>query len=59
MADRDPVAATIAISPGPTVPPKRMPTNLLVFSASADLKILKEVAKVLSDLPEGDAHCAG
>src|ERR1700678_4257386 len=53
MADRDPVAATIAISPGPTVAPKRMPTNLLVFSASADLKILKEAAKGLSDLAGG------
>src|SRR5271156_5129255 len=53
MADRDPVAATIAISPGPTVPPKRMPTNLLVFSASADLKILKEAATNLLDLAGG------
>src|ERR1700723_2962151 len=44
MADRDPVAATVAISPGPTVPPKRMPTNLLVFSASADLQKLRDAA---------------
>ncbi|HEY0701179.1 MAG TPA: alpha/beta fold hydrolase, partial [Candidatus Acidoferrales bacterium] len=53
MADRDPVAATIAISPGPTVPPKRMPTNLLVFSASADLNILRDAAQGLSDLAGG------
>jgi pimeloyl-ACP methyl ester carboxylesterase len=54
MADRDPVAATIAISPGPTPPPRRMPTNLLVFSASADLKFLKQEAQSLSDAAQGD-----
>jgi pimeloyl-ACP methyl ester carboxylesterase len=54
MADRDPVAATIAISPGPTIPPKRMPTNLLVFSASADLSMLKQAARSLSDLAGGE-----
>jgi pimeloyl-ACP methyl ester carboxylesterase len=54
MADRDPVAATIAISPGPTIPPKRMPTNLLVFSASADLSVLKQAARSLSDLAGGE-----
>src|SRR5271154_3468281 len=54
MADRDPMAATIAISPGPTIPPKRMPTNLLVFSASADLRFLKQEAQNLSDSAGGD-----
>jgi pimeloyl-ACP methyl ester carboxylesterase len=54
MADRDLVAATIAISPGPTIPPKRMPTNLLVFSASADLSMLKQAARSLSDLAGGE-----
>ena len=54
MADRDPVAATIAISPGPTIPPKRMPTNLLVFSASADVSVLKQAARSLSDLAGGN-----
>ena len=53
MADRDPVAATIAISPGPTIPPKRMPTNLLVFSASADISVLKQAAQNLADLAGG------
>jgi pimeloyl-ACP methyl ester carboxylesterase len=59
MADRDPVAATIAISPGPTIPPKRMPTNLLVFSASADLRVLKEAAQSLSDLAGGQRNAPG
>lgn len=36
LADREPVVATIAISPGPVPPPKRMPSNLLVFSAQFD-----------------------
>ncbi len=54
MADRDPVAATVAISPGPMVLPKRMPTNLLVFSASADLKILRDVADGLSAAAGGN-----
>lgn len=53
MADRDPAAATIAISPGPTIPLKRIPTNLLVFSASADLRVLKAAAQSLSDLAGG------
>jgi pimeloyl-ACP methyl ester carboxylesterase len=54
MADGDPMAATIAISPGPTIPPKRMPTNLLVFSASADLRFLKQEAQSLFDSAGGD-----
>jgi pimeloyl-ACP methyl ester carboxylesterase len=53
LADRDPAAATIAISPGPTIPPKRMPSNLLIFSASADLGVLKDAARSLSDLAGG------
>jgi pimeloyl-ACP methyl ester carboxylesterase len=59
MADRDPVAATIAISPGPTIPPKRMPTNLLVFSASADISVLKGAAQSLSDLAGGKRNAPG
>jgi alpha-beta hydrolase superfamily lysophospholipase len=47
MADRDPLAATIAISPAPMNMPQRMPTNLLVFSASADWAILKRSAQNL------------
>ena len=53
MADRDPVAATIALSPAPMTGPQRMPANLLVFSASADLGILKRVAQSLADAAGG------
>jgi hypothetical protein len=48
MADRDPLAAIIALSPAPTTLPQRMPANLLVFSASADLNVLKKSAQSLS-----------
>jgi pimeloyl-ACP methyl ester carboxylesterase len=54
MADRDPAAATIALSPAPMTMPQRMPANLLVFSASADLGILKRVAQSLSDAAGGE-----
>ncbi len=54
MADRDPVAATIALSPAPMNAPQRMPANLLVFSASADLGILKRAAQGLSDAAGGE-----
>jgi pimeloyl-ACP methyl ester carboxylesterase len=54
MADRDPVAATIALSPAPMNAPQRMPANLLVFSASADLGMLKRVAQSLSDAAGGE-----
>ena len=47
MADRIPVAATIAISPAPMVPPTRMPANLLVFSAQFDVWQLRDEAAVL------------
>jgi pimeloyl-ACP methyl ester carboxylesterase len=54
MTDRDPLAATIALSPAPMKAPQRMPANLLVFSASADLGILKRVAQGLSDAAGGE-----
>jgi pimeloyl-ACP methyl ester carboxylesterase len=54
MADVEPVAATIAISPGPTGSQARMPANLLVFSASADLAPLKRAAAKLSEEAQGD-----
>jgi pimeloyl-ACP methyl ester carboxylesterase len=54
MADRDPVAATIALSPAPMTAPQRMPANLLVFSASADLGVLKRVAQSLADAAGGE-----
>jgi pimeloyl-ACP methyl ester carboxylesterase len=54
MADRDPVAATIAISPAPTILPQRMPANLLVFSASYDIGILKRQAERLKEAAGGN-----
>lgn len=47
MADRDPMAATIALSPAPLDLPQRMPANLLVFSASSDLTALQQTAQNL------------
>jgi len=44
MADREPVAATIAISPAPMVLPQRMPANLLVFGGGFDLRPMKREA---------------
>jgi len=52
-ADRDPVAATIAISPGPMILPQRMPANLLVFSAQFDLGMLKRQAQRLAQAAAG------
>jgi pimeloyl-ACP methyl ester carboxylesterase len=54
MTDRDPLAATIALSPAPMNAPQRMPANLLVFSASADLGILKRVAQGLAEAAGGE-----
>jgi pimeloyl-ACP methyl ester carboxylesterase len=53
MADHDPVAATIAISPGPMILPQRMPANLLVFSAQLDLGVLKRQAERLERAAAG------
>jgi pimeloyl-ACP methyl ester carboxylesterase len=54
MADQEPVAATIAISPAPmTLWPQRMPSNLLVFSAQYDLGFLKQAAKKLLLFADG------
>ena len=53
MADRDPLAATIAISPAPMNMPQRMPANLLVFSASTDLAILKRIVQNLLSAADG------
>jgi pimeloyl-ACP methyl ester carboxylesterase len=49
MADRVPVAATIAISPAPMVTPQRIPANLLIFSAQYDIGIVRREAGMLSD----------
>jgi len=47
MADRVPVAATIAISPAPMTLPKRIPSNLLVFSGQYELGVLHRAAEAL------------
>jgi pimeloyl-ACP methyl ester carboxylesterase len=47
MADREPVVATIAISPAPMKLPSRMPANLLVFTAQFDIPPLAKEAKDL------------
>ena len=47
LADREPVAATVAISPMPMITPRRMPSNLLVFSGQYDLRALKREARSL------------
>jgi pimeloyl-ACP methyl ester carboxylesterase len=54
MADRFPAIATIAISPGPMIPPQRMPANLLVFSAQYDLALLKREADDLAKAAGGE-----
>jgi pimeloyl-ACP methyl ester carboxylesterase len=54
MADREPLAATIAISPGPTPLPQRMPGNLLVFSAQHDIGLLKHQAEKLLQAAGGN-----
>jgi pimeloyl-ACP methyl ester carboxylesterase len=58
MADVEPVAATIAISPAPMNAPSRMPSNLLVFSASADLAPLKKEAAALQAAAQGNRVAA-
>ncbi|MGB8543478.1 MAG: alpha/beta fold hydrolase [Candidatus Acidiferrales bacterium] len=47
MADHIPLAGTIAISPAPMVLPRRMPSNLLVFSGQYELFILHRAAEAL------------
>jgi pimeloyl-ACP methyl ester carboxylesterase len=54
MADRFPVAATIAISPAPMTLPKRMPSNLLVFSGQYELGVLHRAAAALFQAAGGN-----
>jgi len=54
MADREPVAATIAISPAPLVLPRRMPANLLIFSGGFDLWPMKRQAHDLIEAAGGE-----
>lgn len=49
LADRGPVAATIAISPAPLVMPQRIPANLLVLSAQYDIGIVRREAESISN----------
>jgi pimeloyl-ACP methyl ester carboxylesterase len=58
MADRFPVAATIALSPAPMVLPRRMPSNLLVLSAQFELPILKRTALSLEQAAGGDREAS-
>jgi pimeloyl-ACP methyl ester carboxylesterase len=53
MADRIPLAATIAISPAPMTLPQRMPANLLVFSAQFDVWALTRQAAALQQAAGG------
>jgi pimeloyl-ACP methyl ester carboxylesterase len=53
-ADKIPLAATIAISPAPMVLPRRMPSNLLVFSAQFDVWELRDQAVALQQAAGGD-----
>jgi pimeloyl-ACP methyl ester carboxylesterase len=53
MADREPVAATIAISPAPMVLPQRMPANLLVVAGQFDIGAVKRQAQALAGAAEG------
>jgi pimeloyl-ACP methyl ester carboxylesterase len=54
MADRTPVAATIAISPAPMVLPRRIPANLLVFIGQYDLSPMKRQASDLAAAAGGE-----
>ena len=49
LADRNPVAATIAISPAPMVLPQRMPANLLVLDAQFDIGAVRREADSISN----------
>jgi len=54
LADRFPTVATIALSPAPLVPPRRMPSNLLVVSAQFDVPWLRSTARQLARDAGGD-----
>ncbi|HKN62269.1 MAG TPA: alpha/beta fold hydrolase [Candidatus Acidoferrales bacterium] len=54
LADSEPTATTIAISPAPLVLPRRMPANLLVFSAQFDLSALRQQAQSLAGAAGSD-----
>jgi len=58
LADRFPVAATVAISPAPMNLPRRMPVNLLILSAQLDMKMLKDTARELLRAAGGERSAA-
>jgi pimeloyl-ACP methyl ester carboxylesterase len=49
LADHNPVAATIAVSPAPLVMPQRMPANLLVLDAQFDIGAVHREAEAISN----------
>lgn len=53
MADVEPLAATIAISPAPLTMPRRTPSNLLVLSAQFDIGAMKRQAEGLAEAAGG------
>jgi pimeloyl-ACP methyl ester carboxylesterase len=59
LADREPVAATIAISPAPTPMPQRMPANLLILSAQYDIGIVRREAGAIADAAGINRTAAG
>lgn len=54
LADEVPVAATVSLSPAPMIAPRRMPANLLVFSAQYDFPQLRQEAQILSQAAGGE-----
>jgi pimeloyl-ACP methyl ester carboxylesterase len=54
LADRVPLAATVALSPAPMILPRRIPANLLVFGAQYDFPALKRQAEGLLYAAGGD-----
>lgn len=54
LADRFPVTATVAISPGVTPLPRRMPSNLLVLTGEWDIPRLARFAEELADAAGGE-----
>src|SRR5215469_1298812 len=58
LADRVPVAATVALSPAPMMLPRRMPANLIVFSPQYDLPPLRGAAETLLKAAGGDREAA-
>lgn len=54
LADRESLAGTVAISPAPMVLPRRMPSNLLVFTGQFDPGTLKKAARQIEQAAGGN-----